>query len=239
MGFMAWNTRSFAVLRRRTASLAILSAAFALAVGTAQAPAASIVSEMMVNGVDTIVPNGTPGSTTYAYYQLTNPRTTTAAAGLNDLVVSTVVPPNSTVPPNSILPINATTSPLSIVSGSFGFDQSNLQVLLSPSSQPTQVLALLFGNGGLAPGGTLDFKVSLDPSYSSLTAPTLTLQSPFADLSTTAPDLLSYTPSVAGGAPATTTPEPIPLALWSALAGAGLLRARAFRRSQRAASTSV
>jgi hypothetical protein len=237
MGFMAWNTRSFAVLRRRTASLAILSAAFALAVGPAPAPAASIVSEMMVNGVDTIVPNGTPGSTMYAYYQLTNPRSTTigagTAAGLDGLVVSTVVPPNS------IQPINSTISPLSIVSGSFGFDQTNLQVLLSPPNEPTQEIALLFGNGGLAPGGTIDFKVSLEPGYSSLTAPTLTLQSPFTDLSTTAPELLSYTPNAAGGAPPTSTPEPIPLALWSVLAGAGLLRARAFRRSQRAASTSV
>jgi hypothetical protein len=230
MGFMAWNTRSFAVLRRSTASLAILSAAFVMAVGPAPAPAASIVSEMMVNGVDTIVPNGTPGSTMYAYYQVINPQSTTVASGLNDLVVSTVVPPSS------IQPINSTTSPLSIVSGSFGFDQSNLQVFLSPTTSATQEIALLFGNGGLAPGGTLDFKVSLSPGYSSLSAPTLTLQSPFANLSTTAPELLSYTPNVAGGAPPTNTPEPIPLALWSVLAGAGLLRARAFRRSRRAAS---
>jgi hypothetical protein len=238
MGFMAQNTRSFAVLRRRTASLAILSAAFAiaLAVGPAPAHAASIVSEMLVNGVDTIVPNGTAGSTEYAYYQLINPRSTTVGTGgaaINDLVVSTVVPPNS------IQPINATTSPLSIVSGSFGFDQSNLQVFLTPTDAKVQEIALLFGNGGLAPGGTLDFKVSLEPGYSSLMAPTLTLQPPYADLSTTAPQLMSYTPNVAGGAPPTSAPEPIPLALWSVLAGAGLLRARAFRRSRRSASASA
>lgn len=221
------------MLRRCTASLALLTATFVMAEATTPASAASIVSEMTVNGVDTIVPNGTPGSTMYAYYQLTNPTSSTVGTGgaaINDLVVSTVVPPNS------IQPINSTTSPLSIVNGSFGFDQSNLQVFLSPSGSPTQEIALLFGNGGLAPGGTIDFKVSLDPGYSSTTAPTLTLQPPYANLSTTAPELMSYTPLVAGGAPPpSNTPEPLPLALWSVLAGAGLLRARAFRRSRRVA----
>jgi hypothetical protein len=81
--------------------------------------------------------------------------------------------------------------------------------------------------------------VSLDPSYTSTDAPTLTLQPPGpVDLSTTVPMLLSYTPTsinAAPGAPTANTPEPVSLALWSALAGAGLLRARAFRRARRAA----
>jgi len=98
---------------------------------------------------------------------------------------------------------------------------------------------LFFGNGGLASQGTLDFKVSLDSSYSLATAPTLTLRAPFADLSTTAPQVMAYTPNVAGGAPPTTTPEPIPLALWSVVAGAGLLRARAFRLSRRSVAASA
>ena len=108
--------------------------------------------------------------------------------------------------------------------------------MLSPAAATVQEIALLFGNGGLAPGGTLDFKVSLAPGFNSLTAPTLTLQAPFANLSTTAPQLLSYTPTVAGAAPSpANTPEPMPLALWSVLAAAGMLRARAFRRARRAA----
>ena len=221
------------MLRRCTASLAILTATFALAGGPDPASAASVVSEMTVNGVDTIVPNGTAGSTMYAYYQLTNPRSTavgTSSTALNDLVVSTVVPPGA------IQPINAATSPLSIVSGSFGFDQNNLQVFLTPANAAVQKIALLFGNGGLGSGGTIDFKVSLEAGYNSTTAPMLTLQAPYADLSTTAPQLLSYTPNVAGGPPPPpSTPEPVSLALWSALAGAGMLRARAFRRSRRPA----
>jgi hypothetical protein len=220
--------RSFAVLRRCTASLALLSVALIAGMRPAPAFAASIVSEKVINGVDQIVPDGTAGSTMYAYYQLTNTRSTT----VNDLIVTSIVPPNT------VQPINASTSPLSIVNGSFGFDQSNLQVFLSPADPTTQGLALQFANGGLAPGGTLNFKVSLDPSVTSMTAPTLVLQPPDADLSVTAPNLLSYTPVSANAAPFVggNTPEPVSLVLWSALAGVGLLRARSFRRSRLSAS---
>ena len=215
------------MLSRCTATLALLSAALMMAMSPSPASAASIVSEMVTNGVDQIVPNGTPGSTAYAYYQLTNPRSTP----VTDLIVTNIVPPNS------VSPINASTSPLSIVNGSFGFDQSNLQVFLSPADATTQGLALQFANGGLAAGGVLDFKVSLGSSYNSSTPPTLALQPPDADLSATAPNLMSYTPASANAAPvAAATPEPVSLALWSALAGAGLLRARAFRRARRATS---
>ena len=216
------------MLMRRccTTSMALLSAAWLATWGPAPASAAGIVSEKLVNGVDQIVPAGTAGSTMYAYYQLTNTRSTV----VNDLIVTSIVPPNS------VLPIDATTSPLSIVNGSFGFDQSNLQVFLSPPDAKTQGLAVLFANGGLAPGGTLDFKVSLDPGFNASDAPTLALQPPDVDLSTTSPNLLNYTPAYANAAPGASsnnTPEPVSLALWSALAGAGLLRARAFRRRAR------
>jgi hypothetical protein len=230
MGFMARKTRSFAVLRRCTISLAILSASVAVVGGPAPAHAASIVSEMMVNGQETIVPFGTAGSTNFAYYQITNPTSTAVGTGIDDLVVSTVSPTGA------IQPITSTTSPLTIGAGSSGFDQSNLQVFLTPNGTTPQEIALLFGNGGLAAGGTLNFALSLSPSYTSMTAPMLTLQAPFADLSATAPEVLAYTPTVAGGGPPANTPEPIPLALWSFLAGAGLLRARAFRHSRRSAS---
>jgi hypothetical protein len=216
------------VLRRCTATLGMLTVALILGVGPDPASAASIVSEKVTNGVDQIVPKGTPGSTMYAYYELTNPTSTTN----NDLIVTGITPANS------VAPVNASTSPLSIVNGSFGFDQSNLQVFLSPSDQTTQGLALQFANGGLTPGGTLNFKVSLDSSYSSATPPTLTLQAPDTNLSVFPNDtLLSYTPVYAnaayGATPLAQTPEPVSLALWSALAVAGLVRARAFRRAGR------
>ena len=231
MGIMARNMRSFAVLRRCTASLAILTAAFSMAGGPDPAHASSIASEMMVNGTDTIVPNGTPGSTMFAYYQLTNPSSTTN----NDLIVSSVVPPNS------VEPIDATTSPLSIVHSSFGFDPKNLQVFLSPPSTSAQAMAIEFANGGLAPGGTLNFKVSLASGYDSTTAPILAIQPPNPlPPSYVGPTLTSYTPAYADAAPgavAASTPEPVSLALWSALAGAGMLRARAFRRARLASPT--
>ncbi len=216
------------MLRRCTATLGLLTVALILGVGPAPALAASIVSEKVVNGVDQIVPNGTAGATRYAYYELTNPTSTANT----DLIVTGITPANS------VAPVNASTSPLSIVNGSFGFDQSNLQVFLSPADQTTQGLALQFANGGLTPGGTLNFKLSLDPSYNSTVPPTLTLQAPDTSLAVSSNDtLLSYTPLYAnaapGAAPQTSTPEPVSLALWSSLAVAGLLRARAFRRAGR------
>ena len=93
---------------------AIMTATFALAGGSDPASAASVVSEMMVNGVDTIVPNGTTGSTQYAYYQLTNPRLTTVGTGsttINDLVVSTVVPPGAIQPVDVPRPARSRSSP--------------------------------------------------------------------------------------------------------------------------------
>lgn len=217
------------MLRRCTASLPLLSFVLLLASGPNLASAASIVSEKVINGVDQLVPNGTPGSTKYAYYQLANTRSTP----VNDLIVTSIVPPNS------VQPLNASTSPLAIVNGSFGFDRSNLQVFLSPPDATTQGLALQFANGGLAPGGKLNFKVSLDPTTTSMTTPTLTLQPPDADLSAVAPNLFSYTPGSANAGPdpaIANTPEPVSLVLWSALAGAGMLRVRAFRRSRLTAS---
>ncbi len=226
------------MFRRCNATLGLLTVALILGVGPASALASSatatasgsVVSEKMVNGVDQIVPNGTAGSTMYAYYQLTNPTSTTN----NDLIVTGITPANS------VAPVDASTSPLTIVNGSMGFDKTNLQVFLSPADQTTQGLALQFANGGLAPGGTLDFKLSLDPSYSSTTPPTLTLQAPDTNLSTLPnSELLSYTPAYVNAAPgavatnSVSTPEPVSVALWSTLAAAGFLRARAFRRHGR------
>ena len=220
------------MLRRSTASLALLTSIMILGAATAPATAASIVSEKVINGTDQIVPYGTPGSTLYAYYQLTNPRSST----VNDLVVTNIVPPGS------VQPINATTSPLSILNGSTGFDQSNLQVFLSPADSTTQGLALAFPNGGFGAGAVLNFKLSLDPKLTSLAAPSLSLQPPDADLGGATTALLNYTPAFANAAPGATppnTPEPVSVALWSVMAGVGLLRARAYRRSRQQATTLV
>jgi len=178
-------------------------------------------------------------STNFAYYELVNTRPTT----LNDLVVTNVIPPNSIAPPSP------DTSPLTILDGSFGFDPKNLQVFLSPTDPKVQGLAIKFANGGLAAGGTLNFKVSLDPSVDPSTPPTLQLQSPETDLKLVqlpppTPPVVVPTPNPPStpvdppdAAPTiSNTPEPVSITLWSTLAGIGILRARAFRRSRRAAS---
>jgi hypothetical protein len=218
------------VLRRCTASMALLSVALIGAWGPSRASAASIVSEKVNNGVEQIVPDGTPGATKFAYYSLKNTRSST----INDQIGFTVDPSGSVVQGN----LSAT--PLSVVGGSTGFNAANLSGVMGQTSNGTQGLVLDFGNESfltppynnpLSAGGVANFKLSLDPSYSLATTPTLTLQSPYTDLT-----LTSYTPAFVDAAPgALNTPEPVSLVLWSALAGAGLLRARAFRRSRRAA----
>ena len=176
-------------------------------------------------------------SANFGYYELVNTRATT----LKDLVVTNVIPPNSITPPD------ASTSPLTILDGSFGFDAKNLQVFLSPTDPNVQGMAINFANGGLAPGGTLDFKVSLDSAVDAGSPPKLVLQDPDTDLklvqipAPVVPTPVIPTPSppatpVAAPPTIENTPEPVSITLWSALAGAGVLRARAFRRSRRAAS---
>lgn len=211
------------MFRRCTASLALMTAALATA---APALGASIVSE-----------NGTK----YAYYELVNTR----PSPVSDLVLAGVVPPTAIVPPPSAGPSGPNLGPLTIVKGSSGFDANNLPVITSPpGANPAGIgfdfttvtdLANPANNhyNPLAAGGVLNFKVSLDPSYNLSNTPSLTLQAPDADLT-----MFSYTPTAPNAAPgaATNTPEPVSLALWSALAGAGLIRARAFRRARRQAT---
>ena len=177
----------------------------------------------------------TTASTNYGYYELVNNRPTT----LSSLIVTNVIPPNAIAPPD------ASTSPLTILDGSFGFDPKNLQVFLSPSDPKVQGLAINFANGGLASGGTLNFKVSLAPGFDANTPPQLQLQDPDTDLKLVqlpppATEVLVPTPDLpATQVPTPTptvenTPEPVSIALWSTLAGIGVLRARAFRRGRHA-----
>jgi len=207
---MARLTRSIDVFRRCTASLALMTAALATA---APALGASIVTE-----------NGTK----YAYYELVNTR----PSPVSDLVLAGVVPPTAIVPPPSAGPSGPNLGPLTIVKGSSGFDANNLPVITSPPGANPAGIGFDFTTvTDLA--NPANFKYSRDPSYNLSNTPSLTLQAPDADLT-----MFSYTPTAPNAAPgaATNTPEPVSLALWSALAGAGLIRARAFRRARRQAT---
>ena len=207
------------MLKRCLASMLLLSVVSTLAVRPSSAFAAA--------------------STNFGYYELVNTRSTT----LKDLVVTNVIPPNTISPPS------VSTSPLTILDGSSGFDPKNLQVFLSPSEPTVQGLAINFANGGLAAGGILKFKLSLDANTDPASPPQLILQAPDTDLSliklpspsVPVPVVVIPTPAppskpVAAPPTIENTPEPVSITLWSALAGAGFLRARAFRRSRRAAS---
>jgi hypothetical protein len=166
-----------------------------------------------------------------ASYDLTIPSGLPAAdpSSSGPQVVAEVIPMGSVVPPT--LPGGSQGSPLTILPDSHGFDQSNLVVGLKNSTNPSeQLLGLAFDNSGFAPGGLLHFSLNIN---SSLTAP---------------PELVSLTPGVTINPEVTTTatstaagasdplahniPEPLSVIVWSLLAGAGLVRARAARRAR-------
>jgi hypothetical protein len=145
-------------------------------------------------------------------------------------VIAEVVPAGGVVTP----PSSATQGPLTILSASPGIKSTGVYDFLAtttPSNgQPIQGLGLSFYGNGLQAGDTLQFALNVanqssPPQLNSLTqGVTITLDPP----------------STGGGSGSSTTiadsvPEPLSLLLWSALAGAGLIRARGWRRTRRAA----
>jgi hypothetical protein len=156
-------------------------------------------------------------------------------------VEALVSPYDGVVPPaavNGVVP-----SPLTVLSGSSGFEQSQLVVALknttSSTGTPEQLFGLVFFGQGLAAGGVLNFSLTTDSALS--TPPVLTSQTPGVTItldsmsSSTAADSSSTGNSSGGGGGGGSpkVPEPLSLLVWSALACAGLLRVRAQRRSQR------
>jgi hypothetical protein len=191
------------VMRRLTPLAAVL----ATVLGLAARPAPALASRLTATAEAV---NGT------ATFQLLNAPDATAA----QQALALIIPPDTIVPPHPAL------SPLRIRPGSSGFDQENLKVLLIDGISPQTgkpgagvALGLVFENGGLAPGGILNFEVSLMPGFQG----PLTL------------DLIAPTPgSVSFGdppPPPVKTPEPLSMIIWSSLAGLGLIRAHAFRRA--------
>ena len=136
----------------------------------------------------------------------------------------------SIVPPGTVMPPDPSTSPLTILNGSSGFNADDLKVSLgdgqTPKGDPFQALALDFGTGGLAPGGQLLFSLNLSPTYAGM----LNLVLPTSVKNLT---IESYTPPGSGGAGGggqTNVPEPLSILVWSSVGALGLVRARAYRR---------
>jgi hypothetical protein len=130
----------------------------------------------------------------------------------------------------------STQGPLTILAGSHGFDTSGVWDFLANTTQNGQAfegLGLSFYGQGLAAGGVLNFSLNVANAsnppqlVSGTKGVTITLDPPSSSSSGSS----TSTVGVDG-----VVPEPLSLLLWSALAGAGLLRAHALRRSSRVAA---
>lgn len=151
-------------------------------------------------------------------------------------VIARVVPPGTVVPPKMADGTEA--SPLTILKTSTGFDQERLIVALkdnltnlAPGETAEQLFGLSFFGTGFQQGGQLDFSLNIDNAVS--TPPVLESLTPgvtITAMQTVEPP--KETPvAVTNAAPGTAQiPEPMSVLLWSALTGAGALRARRYRR---------
>jgi hypothetical protein len=135
-------------------------------------------------------------------------------------------------------PSTSTQGPLTILTGSTGFNKSGVYDYLASTTdsngQPLQALGLSFYGQGLAAGGVLNFSLNV---VNASTPPQLVSQTSGVTITLDAPNS-TPTPSSSGSSSSNANaeiPEPLSLLLWSALAGAGLFRARAQRRRDRVA----
>jgi hypothetical protein len=214
------------VIRRCPAPLTVMFAALAIGLG----------SRPMSAQAD-------PVTSTATYTLTTSTAIPVPSANIaGPQVEALVLPPGGVVPPTSST--GSQESPLTILSGSTGFDPSQLVVALknttSSSGAPEQMFGLVFFGQGLAAGGVLNFSLT---TQSSLTSPpvlesqtqgvTITLDSVSSPSSGTGSGVADTGGGGGGGGPR--VPEPLSVLIWSALACAGLLRVRAQRRSQQAA----
>jgi hypothetical protein len=202
------------VLRRSPA----FSAALAVALFMAARPA-TVLASGIVNASAT--------------YQLTN-KNPAGTAPVSKIVANVI-------PPGAIVPTTPSSSPLTIMTGSAGFDQSNLKVLLgsgkTPAGDPLQALALDFGTAGLQPGGILNFSLTLDPSLQAAPAlqlPTDGTANGLSIVQTAAEVSATGGTGLGGGEPNNNAvPEPVSLVLWSSGAMAlALAHVRRYRRSR-------
>ncbi len=159
-----------------------------------------------------------------------------------------IIPPGGVVPPLSAS--GSTLSPLTVLSGSTGFDPSQLVVALKNATgsngQPEQMFGLVFFGKGFAAGGTLNFSLSIDKSLAN-NPPLLEVLTPGISITPVTQPITSTGQSgssgssgasgssgssgSSGGEPIVNAiPEPMSLMVWSTAALAILMRARKARR---------
>lgn len=215
-------------MKRRPTVLTATAVAAALVLAIRPAPALA----------DGITPN--EGGTGTATYRLTTDADIPAPAddASGPQVIAMVVPPGTVIPPK--LADGSEASPLTILKSSNGFDQDRLIVALkdnlsntAPGETPEQLFGLSFFGDGFKEGGQLDFSLTIDGAVS--TPPTLESLTPgvsIAALQVVDPPSGGGAVGVPGTGPITSqVPEPLSVVLWSAMAVAGLWRARAHRRA--------
>jgi hypothetical protein len=195
---------------------------------------------------------GRAGASSIASYQLENTGTTTVTQ-----ILAEINPAGSVFAPTdqNLNPLKIITTPSGPTgtSVSSGFDPvgptadqaiDHIGTGTLANGDPLQVLDLQFDSRGFTPGAVMNFSLTLTAGDA---APTLTLIDPTTGLPATGLSLVPFTaaasstggsgttttPTGGGSTPSNNVPEPATLALWSVIAGLGMLRARAFRRGRR------
>lgn len=194
------------------------------------------------------IPTGTTISqinTTASQVTLSQSATSSGAASLvftptiaPPQVVALIQPANGVVTPAA----SSTQGPLTILSGSQGFSASGVYDYLASTkdsnNNPVQALGLSFYGQGLAAGGILNFSLNV---ANQSTPPQLVSQTPGVSITldpATSKNSTGSSGSSSSSGTVTTAaemPEPLSLLVWSALAGAGLLRVSSLRRSRQIA----
>ena len=133
-------------------------------------------------------------------------------------------------------PTSSTVGPLTNLSGPPGFNTNGVyDYLNTPKDANGNLLqpiafGLSFYGQGLAAGGVLSFSLNVANTSA---PPQLVPQTSGIKITLQPPDSSSSSSTGTGTlSTASETPEPLSVLVWSALAGAGLLRARAFRKSR-------
>jgi hypothetical protein len=211
-------------VKRRPFATAATAVAVALVIATRPAPARAAASSTSPNyelsftqALSAAVPTSTSPQLVWAF------------------------PLGSITPPTSS---GTTQSPLTLPSNVTGFDPSQLVVGLKDgtdnSGKAAQLFGLSFFGSGVKAGTDIPITLSVSPSLTSAPTPELlsnvggvTLKA----LATSSSGSSSSSDNTSSGSSGSSTepvkatvPEPLSLALWTALTTAGLWRARSFRR---------
>jgi hypothetical protein len=207
------------VLRRRTAPLGSLTMLLALAALSTPA-LGSGVYRYQITAAN--APTGTPGSLAQAAFYVTPPDSPFVTSADNPIQIDTV---------DSKGAFSTLNYKAGQASTAFADDSDSTVVPPKPLTQ--RALGFLFNGPGFKTDGSdvLTFTMATDPSYTG-PAPVLTPISGQDYLKVTSLGLVTAAQDPSSDPGTVNTPEPATLALWSALAGAGLLRLRASRRAR-------